>query len=160
MSGFGIMLAMFAIVLALVALIKLLAWVDRAREQGWRPLFGVKSFPAEHTTVMSRPADERAENVPSSLQTDGRQTADRPVIPKPTPEQMLDIFRVLRAKGIKRDDIAEVWRAAGLSLDTNLWTKAKPPAEEPSKVTPFADRPTDAAFYDDLIHKSLEQSSR
>lgn len=103
--------------------------------------------------VMSRSEGDDPETAPSSLQTDSRQTADRPMIPVPTPEKTLDIFRVLRAAGIKRETISAPWRAAGLPFDNNLWTQAAPP-EKPVSMTPIAGRPTSAEFHDpDLIYQ-------
>lgn len=97
--------------------------------------------------IMSRGASAPLANMASSLQTDNRQTADRPTMPVPTTEEMLNIFRVLRAAGVKRDALRGPWRAARLPLDNNLWTQAAPP--EPPTVTPIAGRPTAAQFQDD-----------
>ena len=101
------------------------------------------------TEVMSRAASATPQHTASALETDSRQTADRPMMPVPTLEQMLDIFKVLRAAGIKRETISSVWRAAGLPLNNNVWSKAEPPPPEPLTVTPIAGRPTSAEFRDD-----------
>lgn len=109
----------------------------------------VNDYEDSAANVMSRAQDRPSEIAPSSLQTDGRQTADRPMMPVPTAEEMLDIFRVLRTAGVKRDALQGVWRAAGLKLDNNLWSKAAPPPpEEPTTVTPIAGRSTSAQFHD------------
>lgn len=109
----------------------------------------VKHYEDAAPVVMSRSVDATSENAPSSLQTDSRQTADRPMMRVPTPDEMLDIFRVLRAAGIKREVLRGPWRAAGLPLDNNLWTQAAPHAPDESlTLTPIAQRPTNAEFRD------------
>jgi hypothetical protein len=110
----------------------------------------VNDYEEDASVVMSRAQQSAPEHPASSLQTDARQTPDRPMIAKPTPEQMLDIFKVLRIYGVKREAIAKAWRAAGLPLDTNLWTDAAPPApDDPPTLTPIARRPTSAKFHED-----------
>jgi hypothetical protein len=116
----------------------------------WRVYGGsafVKRLLSSDADVMSYSPINAPADPPSSLQTDDRRTPDRPMIAKPTPEEMLDIFKVLRAAGVKREALAGPWRAAGLPLDTNLWSKAMP--EEPPTLTPIAQRPTPAKFHDD-----------
>lgn len=146
MTGFGIGLAIFALVIALVGLIKLLAWVDRVHEQGLSSLLTVKHYESNTGDVMLRASNEAKKDDALLLQTDARQTPDRPMIPVPTPEEMLDIFRVLRSAGVKREELRVVWKAARLPLDNNLWSQAAPP--EPQTVTPIAGRPTNAQFHD------------
>lgn len=100
--------------------------------------------------IMSHRHDRAHVHDASSLETDSRQTADRPTMLVPTREQTLDIFRAMRAAGMKRETISGPWRAAGLKFDNNLWTEAAPPPpEEPPQVTPIAGRPTRAQFHDD-----------
>lgn len=109
----------------------------------------VNDYEGDAPAVMSRGAPDAARFSSSALETDTRQTTDRPMMPVPTPEQMLDIFRVLRAAGIKREALSEPWRAAGLPLNNNIWSKAEPPPPEPVNVTPIAGRPTNAKFHQD-----------
>lgn len=83
-----------------------------------------------------------------------RQTAQTTSERDISKEKMLDIFKVLRAAGVKREHLAKPWRAAGLPLDTNLWLDAapapQPPPAEPEYMTPIAGRPTKAQFeYDE-----------
>lgn len=98
--------------------------------------------------VMSRSEQSDYRLSALSLETDELQTADRRTMPVPTREEMLDIFKALRAAGVKRENIAGVWRAAGLPLDTNLWAAAAPPPAQ--TVTPIAGRPTSAVFDPDF----------
>lgn len=86
--------------------------------------------------VMSRSALSAAPSAPSVSETDSQTASDRPMIPVPSRDQMLDIFRVLRARGIPRSALAGPWRAAGLPLDNNVWAAAAPPedAEEPPRA--------------------------
>lgn len=108
-----------------------------------------ESVKGHTTTVMSRAGEGSLQHAPSAVTADARQTPDRRMIPKPTPEEMLDVFRVLRAAGVDREKLRPSWKAAGLPLDNNLWTQAAPlPPEEPQTITPIAGRPTDAKFHD------------
>jgi hypothetical protein len=86
---------------------------------------------------------------PSSLQTDDRRTPDRPMIPLPSRDVMLDTYRTLRKLGMAREEARMMLRALGLPLDNNLWTQAAPPP--PEHVTPIAGRPTAAQFPDDEL---------
>lgn len=121
---------------------------QRASAYGLRD---VNDYADDDTNVMSRSDDNDMRLSPSVSQTDEVQTSDRPMMPKPTPDKMLDIFKVLRAAGIDRDELRGPWRAAGLPLDNNLWAKAKPAAPEDDDVliTPYAGRRTKASFYPD-----------
>lgn len=112
-----------------------------------RPREGVNHYPESDTDLMSRAQVDTPPRAPSSLQTDGAQTPDRPMMPVPSQEKMLDIFRALRAAGIKREAVSIPWRAAGLPFDNNLWAKAAP--DDEMSVTPIAGRPTPAKFHDD-----------
>lgn len=165
MSGFGLFLLMFAALCGLVALIRALAWLTDVREAGGpvayaRQVSGryVKDNAEQPTAVMSRSENESAPSARPSLGTDGVQASDGRTIPIPTPEQMLDIFKVLREAGVKRDRLAPAWRAAGLPLSNDVWRDAAPP-EPPAKaapdedddtmITPFAGRRTKASYYPD-----------
>jgi hypothetical protein len=105
--------------------------------------------------VMSREQPSEAAYAALPVQTRLDQTPDRPMIPKPTPDQLLTIFKLMRAHGIRRDDARAVFQAAGLPVDSNLWSKAAPPTavvDGPAHVTPIAGRATDADFpYQELV---------
>ena len=134
-----IFVVMFGLVLgvigAMVGWSKFLAW----REQRYTT---VKSSPV----VMSRSVEVAPEPSPA---VSNRQTPDRPMMAVPTRNEILDIFKAMRAAGMKRESVSAAWRAAGLPFDNNLWTEAAPPPEEkPAHVTPFVGRPTNADFRD------------
>lgn len=119
-----------------------------------RPMYHiVKGSDERAPVVMSRSEYNSPPFERLSLETDSAQSSDRRTIPTPTREEMLDIFKVLRAAGIKREALAGPWRAAGLPLDTNLWSQAAPP-EKPTEqgaihLTPIVGRPTSAKFETD-----------
>lgn len=134
-----VLLFVVMFVAILVLLGAMIAW---SKFVDWRE--SVKRSRMAHADIMSRSQDAAPAIAPSSLQTDSRQTADRPMMPVPVAEEMLNIFRVLRAAGVKREALASAWRAAGLKLDNNLWAQAAP--EEPPTLTPIVGRPTNAQF--------------
>jgi len=108
----------------------------------------VKRLDDNRVAVMSRdPISDAPSTVSAAMRQTGTQTPDRRMIPAPTREQMLDIFKVLRAANIKRETIAGPWRAAGLPLDTNLWSAAAP--DDDTHITPIAGRRTSAQFESD-----------
>lgn len=109
----------------------------------------VKTYDRFRSSIMSRNPSPPAPIAPSSLQTDRPQTADRPMMPVPTQDKILDIFRAMRAAGMKREAVSGAWRAAGLPFDNNLWAKAAPADDERLTPTPIAGRPTKASFYQD-----------
>lgn len=139
MSELAIGVIMTIIIGAALAIIvgwgKFVEWRERVKSNG--------------PVVMSRASSPAPQHTASALETDVRQTPDKPMMAVPTPEQMLDIFKVMRAAGIKRETIGAVWRAAGLPLNNNVWSKAEPLPPEPLTVTPIAGRPTSAQFADD-----------
>lgn len=97
--------------------------------------------------VMSRSEFRPSPSMPSSLQTDSAKVSDRRMIPAPTQNEMLDIYRLMREHNIPREKARPVLKAAGLPLDNNLWTQAAPPEPEAEEyVTPIAGRPTPAQF--------------
>jgi hypothetical protein len=115
-------------------------WTQKLRLPGvdLRALLSIFSRP-----VMSRPIETPPEKPVSSLETTEPTTADRPLMPVPTQEQMLDIFKVLRAANVSREALRASWRAAGLPLNNDLWAQAK---AEDVPATPIAGRPTLAQF--------------
>ena len=157
MSGFGLGLVLFAALLALVGLIRFLAWLTDLQEaHGSLPRAGVHAIrryvvakPVKHfedtaPVVMSRSEDVAFLDYPSSLQTDSGQTADRPSAPAFSRDVMLDTYRLLRRHGVTREEARPILKALGMGLDNNLWASAVP-SDEPH-VTPIVGRPTSARF--------------
>jgi hypothetical protein len=124
----------------------------RAASYGLRDVNNIDSSAKSSSVVMSRTPEPDRRLIASVSETDGKQSSDRQTIAKPTEQQMLDIFKALRAAGVKREAIAGPWRAAGLPIDTNLWSKAAPSEKDDDDdtiVTPWAGRRTKASYYDD-----------
>lgn len=159
MTDLGVILLMAVCILVLLGVIQFFAWLTTLQEEhgslpraavhAIRRYTTVNDYAERPPVVMSREGDALIIDRPLSLQTDARQTPDRPMIPKPTPEQWLTLYQLMRRHGIKRDDAGAALRAAGLTLDNNTWSKAQPPADEPAHVTPIVGRPTDATFRGD-----------
>lgn len=101
----------------------------------------------DNDEIMSRLPISDASSSAAAVRQTPLQTPDRRTIPVPTPTEMLDIFKVLRAAGVNREALRGPWRAAGLPLDNNLWTAAAPP--EDTHTTPIAGRRTSAQFEQD-----------
>lgn len=140
------MAALFAVAVTILIAGWLWFYVARPILEGWG-LIVVNGSEEEPAVVMLPAPPAAVVEVPSSLQTDGLQTPDRPTMAVPTQEKILDIFRACRAAGMKRDALSAPWRAAGLPFDNNLWSKAAP--EEEPQLTPIAGRPTKAQFEHD-----------
>lgn len=115
--------------------------------------FSVKDSAEEDAPIMSRAAPAPALSSASSLQTDSAQTDRQEKINKPTPEQYLTLFKVLRAAGVKREDVRPALKGMGLALDNNVWRMAEAEGpeekEEDVHVTPYAGRRTLARYYPD-----------
>src|SRR5262249_44438672 len=97
---------------------------------------------------------EETLSCPSSLQTDNVQTDRQPPTAKPGAEELLTLYKLLRAHGIAREEARPVLKSVLLPLDNNLWRDAAPPpaAEadgDDTLVTPFAGRPTKRSYYPD-----------
>lgn len=134
-------------------------WWETARPRLWEALIileaaahravvgppRVKGSPPPAPALMSRTSGEAPDDRASSPQTDGQTDGAAPTMSAPNREQMLDIFKVLRAAGVKREDLRPAWRAAGLPLDNNLWSEAAPPP--PPAQTPIGETPYDPARY-------------
>lgn len=133
-------LAIGLISMAVGQVARLWAWLI-----DYRP---VKHSQQNTSEIMSRSESDDRPVVASSLRQTAPQTDDRPMIAEPTRDEMLDIFRLMRAYGIPREDARPVLKAAGLKLDNNLWSQAAPP--EPDHHTPIVDRPTNAKFRSEL----------
>ena len=98
----------------------------------------VNDYQEADAVVMSRASIAADENPPPSLQTDSRQTTDRPMMPTPARDVMLDTYRSLRKHGYAREEARAMLKALGLPLDNNLWSKA---TEEPTERAPISGRP-------------------
>ena len=132
-------------------------WWETARPRLWETLVIAEAAayravvgPARVNSsdeVMSRTSDDASPEPRAAVRQTGQTDAPPKVIPVPTPDQMVDIFRQLRAAGVKRDDLRPLWNAAGLPLDNNLWTKAAPAPEAPPAQTPIGETPYDPARY-------------
>lgn len=154
MSDVGIMLVLFVGVMGTVALIRFLAWLTDLKEaHGSVPRAGlntvqryvsVKHSQRSASDVMSRSEDVRPVESALSLQTDSRQTADKPPPVSPSRDVMLNTYRLLRKYGIPREEARPVLKAAGLPLDNNLWADAAPPDDV--HRTPIVGRATSARF--------------
>ena len=107
-------------------------------------IISVSDYEQPAPALMSRVEDDRAPSMPSSLQTDSRQTSDKAMMPVPSRDIMLNTYKLLRKYGIPREEARPVLKAAGLPLDNNLWVDAAPP--EPEHLTPIVGRPTSARF--------------
>lgn len=103
--------------------------------------------PSALPVVMSNRPTPSIPSPSLSLETDAPKAPDRPMMPVPTRDQMLDIFKVLRAAGVSRDTIGPAWRAAGLPLNNNLWSDAAPDPDDAIILTPIARRPVDGKWY-------------
>lgn len=162
MSSFGLFLIMCAALFVLIALIRFLAWLTELQEaHGSLPRAGVHALQRYVTVrrvnnytdsaphVMSRsedsaPASSRLSNE-TQVETD-RQTEPMPAI---RAEQLLTIYKTMRAAGISREDAAAAFKASGLPFNNNVWAKAAPPQDGAAYVTPIVGRPTSARFETD-----------
>jgi hypothetical protein len=145
----AIVLAVAASLLVSSTLVVTLFWYRSPEKFQWivkllRPKT-VNQLGSGAPEIMSRKPISAAPSMPSSLQTDSRPIPDRRMMPVPMQPEMLDIFKVLRARGVTRTEIVGLWRAAGLPFDNNLWTAAAPD-EDDTHITPIAGRPTRAQF--------------
>ncbi len=107
----------------------------------------VKDFFVSAPDVMSRSEEDDRPAAPLLLQTDDRQTPRPAQWPKLTPDETLDICKVLRRRGFLRDEARLIFRAFHQPLDNNLWAAAAP--DEDTHLTPIAGRPTKAQFEQD-----------
>jgi len=98
----------------------------------------------QYDVLMSRVKEAPAQSLPSSQETDARQTRDAPALPRMKAEELLTLYRLMRGAGIKREDAQAACAACGLPFNNNVWARADPPP--PARITPVAGRPTDADF--------------
>jgi len=152
MSDVGIGILLFVGVMGLVGLIRFLAWLTDLKDEhgslGRAGVNTVRKYVEVRPRVMSRSDSTPPLSSPSSLQTDNRQTADKPLPPAPSRDVMLNTHKLLRKYGVPREEARPVLKALGLPLDNNLWTDAAPTDDAPH-VTPYVGRPTSARFETD-----------
>ena len=139
----------FSILVAIVIAGFLWFYVARPILEDWGLIAprAVNYYQVGDPSVMSLSESTTHAGAASSLQTDSRQTADKPPPAAPSRDVMLNTYRLLRKYGIPREEARPVLKAAGFPLDNNLWADAAPP--EPARVTPIAGRPTRAEFQTD-----------
>jgi hypothetical protein len=151
MSDIGVGLLLFACLLLAVAVIRFFSWLTELQEEhgslGRAGINTVKRYVEVRPRVMSRSDVAPTPSLASSLQTDSRQTADKPATVKPGRAELLTLYSTMRAAGITRDQARPALKAVGLPLDNNLWADAAPP--ESPHVTPIVGRPTSARFETD-----------
>lgn len=99
--------------------------------------------------TMSSAGAGASPSLPPSLQTDSRQTADRPALAMPSRDVMLNTCKTLRKYGMPREEARVMLKSMGLPLDNNLWADAAPVDDEPIHVTPIVGRRTSAVFETD-----------
>lgn len=114
---------------------------------------------------MSSSVDDAPPSAASSLETDRRADRQTAQVARPSAEQLLTLYKLMRAAGIGREDAQAAFKEAGLPLNNNVWSKAAPQLKsvQPSEdddvlVTPFAGRRTRASYYSDepeLEYKEL-----
>lgn len=101
-------------------------------------------------SLMSREGDGAPLSSPSSLETQNqtdRQTEQTPPI---RAEQLLTLYKTMRAAGISREDAQSACKASGLPFNNNVWAKAAPAAQPESQyITPIVGRRTSAVFETD-----------
>lgn len=152
MSDFGLFLVMCAGLLLLLGLLRFLAWLTELQNEhgslGRAGLNTVKKYVVARPRVMSQPTHDVLPSIPSAVQTDDRQTTDRPAPAVPPRDVMLNSHKLLRKYGIPREEARAMYKSLGLPLDNNLWTEAAPtaPADDAGHVTPIVGRPTSARF--------------
>lgn len=141
----------FSILVTIVILGFLWFWIVRPILEDYNliaPRESVNDYQEAAPVVMSRPEYAAPPSAPSSLQTDSRQTADRPAPTLPSRDVMLNSHKLLRKYGIPREEARAMYKSFGLPLDNNLWSEAATGSETPH-VTPVAGRPTSARFETD-----------
>ncbi len=120
-----------------------------------RPLledFGVitvSDYGEDDGALMSRAEDSAPASPRPSLETGNQTDRQTEIAPRIKAEELLTVFKLMRAAGIGREDAAAAFKAAGLPFNNNVWRDAEPPARavEDEFVTPYAGRRTKASYY-------------
>jgi len=117
-----------------------LGWLER------RAVSNVMPSPAPEITS-SPPAS--APSSPSVSQTDAAPVVVQAAPREPTRAEILDACKVLRAKGLSREEARIVFGYLHRRLDNNLWADAAPGAQpaDDEIITPYAGRRTKASYY-------------
>jgi hypothetical protein len=108
--------------------------------------FGVINVNDNHQAapvVMSRSDNTPAQSPRPSLETGNQTDGQTDMQPRIRAEQLLTVYKLMRAAGIGREDAAAAFKAAGLPFNNNVWRDAEPKSEH---VTPIVGRPTSARF--------------
>lgn len=128
----------------------LVGWITRKLDER-AAIASVNDYADDAPVVMSRSEVSDLPSPVSVSQTDSPQSSDRQPTSVPTREQMLDIYKLLREYNVPRERARAAFKVAGLPLDNNAWTAAKPAEVEPTDeiITPYAGRRTKASYYPD-----------
>jgi hypothetical protein len=156
MSGFGIGLLLFGLIIGLIGLIKFLSWIDQVHERGWRASLmsrsDVKSAPQYAGNESRFSAVSRGETNPETPET-GRSVAE-------TEAEKIHFAETSVAQALARLVIAEeldltkaVKIGAGKKSGEGYqkWSKLVKAAieEQRETITPIAGRATPARFPSD-----------
>lgn len=150
----------FLAALGVVAFVVLYAWFYRGIRGGERE--DVSAGAVFRAVLDWRPVSRSDEGVPELMSRtvwapsveavssqDGR-TDEAPDNWTPSRDDLLTLYKILRAHGVGREEIRPALKAVRVPLSNDLWKQAAPPAppepHEDSHVTPIAERPTKAAF--------------
>ncbi len=121
-------------------------------QEAWAWVVAWGAAPEDYVTN----GEQHTSSLAVSPQTDNRsdQTDAAPVldIPKPTRDELLTMYQVLRAHNMSRETARKMLNGVHLPLDNNLWADAAPkPAapDEPQALTPYAGRPYNPKQYQD-----------
>ncbi len=93
------------------------------------------------------PVSPQTDQLPD--QTDAATALD---VSKPSREELLTMYQVLRAHNMSRETARKMLNGVRLPLDNNLWAEAAPKpvaADDAEIVTPYAGRRTKATYYPD-----------
>jgi len=104
--------------------------------------------------VMSRSEDNAPASLRPSLETGNQTDRQTEQVPRIRAEELLTLYRLMRAAGIGREEAAAAFKASGLPFNNNVWRDATP--EEPPHVTPIVGRATNAQFDHDYPYRPLE----
>lgn len=150
--GLPFLIALFSIVTLctiLMVLLKVAVWWGERHS-------AVSRYADDDADTMSTSSTHTPPSLPLSLETDRRADRQTVQVVKPNAEQLLTLYKLMRAHGIGRDDAQAALKEAGLPLNNNVWSKAAPPPKvvQPNEdddvlVTPYAGRRTRASYYPD-----------
>lgn len=158
MTGFGIGLLLFALILALVGLIKFLAWVDRAREQGFPSV-----LMSRHGTgyVSQKVEDDRRFSAVSRGETKPETPETRPSVAEIEAEKIHfaeaavahALARLVIAEEVDLTKVVKIGAGKKSGEGYQKWSglvKAAIEEQRETATTPIAGRSTSAKFASDL----------